>query len=325
MTNLMTPISVLRQTVESGLVKLRLSSFPLLSLLQKQNSFQDNINWQVDVSTNAAAGITGVAPAPAASSDTVVAATLPIGTARFARTIRLTYNDVAQAAAIGTEPLTELFSSHVDAAIQSIMLSISQNLFTGTGNTASGGIVGLATAALGSGAYAGLNPATAGQEAWVSAQQTATIASIDAAPVNLEVLFRNLKNGIAQVNGTFDAIVCNPNFLARYEAAYTANPKETVLTGQAALLAGLGYNVYQYAGRPLIGDASCASNVAYAFDIATSVLYTRATTETQLMNGMNFVVGQIASDSAVAMVFEVAVFPQVAFKNRLNLGRILLT
>jgi 23S rRNA A1618 N6-methylase RlmF len=138
-------------------------------------------------------------------------------------------------------------------------------------------------------------------------------------------MFRNLKNGIANVNGTFDAIVCNPNFLARYEAAYTANPKETVLTGQAAQLAALGYNVYQYAGRPLIGDVSCPANVAYAFDIASSSIYTRATSETQSMNGMNFVVGQIASDTATAMLFEIAVFPQLAFKNRLNLGRILLT
>jgi len=43
------------------------------------------------------------------------------------------------------------------------------------------------------------------------------------------------------------------------------------------------------------------------------------------MSGLNVVVGQIASDTATAMVFEVAVFPQLVLKNRLNLGRILLT
>ena len=325
MSNLMTPISVLRESIEAGLVALRQSNFPLLSILTKRSAFQDNVKWNVDVTTTAAAGISGLAAAPAPSSDTVVGASLAIGAARFAHTIRLTKNDVTQAAAIGVEPLTDLFRSHVDVAIQRIMLSVSQNLYTGVGTTATGGMVGLGTAALGTGAYAGLNPATTGQEGWVSSQQTATIASIDASPVALETLFRNLKNGVTTANGLFDLIVCNPTFLARYEAAYIANPKDAILTGQAALLASLGYNVYQYAGRPIVGDNSCPANVAYALDTQSADLYTRQTSETQAMSGLNVVVGQIASDTATAMVFEVAVFPQLVLKNRLNLGRILLT
>lgn len=323
--NAMTPVSVLRESVETGLVNLRVNDYPLVNLMVKQDTYQDNVKFPVNVSTTAASGVSDAAAAPAASSDSVIGASLPCGAARFSHTIRLTKNDIAQAAAIGVEPLKDLFASHVDAGLQRIMQALETNLYTGTGNAASGGIFGLATAAAATGAYANLNPATAGQEAWSSYVAGVTAASIAANASALEDAISAAKTGIAKKGGNFDLIVCDPDVLALYEKAYNKNGKQVVMVGKAAQLASLGYNNYDYSGRPIVSDVYCPANTLYFIDTRTSALYTRRSADTQKMGGLNVLVGQIASDTATAVVYEIAVFPQLVVKKRTSAARLNIT
>jgi hypothetical protein len=314
----MTPTSVLQERVQAGLVALRPSDYPLLKLLTKVDEYQNNYKFPVNVSTTGATGVASTANAPAASSDTVVGASLPIGDFRFSHTITLLKNDIEQAARIGVEPLKNLVQAHVDVALQRIMRGIEQAIFTGTGNAASGGIIGLSTAVAATGSYAGIDPAVSGREAWSSYSD---IGSVNRAWS--EQLYAAAKFGIMAKGGMFDIIVGDPDTVSEFEKLYIADGRAYFENTGAKRLASLGYNTFEYAGRPVIVDLYCPANTLYFLNTQTVKLATRAIGSeggTRKMEGLNVLISELPSANAGAKSWEVCVYPQLIVSNRIDAG-----
>lgn len=106
--NNLTPVEGLQLVVNEEMASLRITDFPLVDLLPKENAFQNQIKWNVNVSTDGSVGSSVNADANAASSDTVETVILPIGSSALRETVDILKTDIRQASATAPGALRNL-------------------------------------------------------------------------------------------------------------------------------------------------------------------------------------------------------------------------
>lgn len=304
--NLMTPVEAISLVIQEQMAEMRVSDYPLLNLLRKESAFQSAIKWNVNVSTDATTGSLVNADAPAASSDAVRGASLPIGTFAFRETFDLLKTDIAQARRTAPGELRNLIAAQTRSKLLKIMKGHNLALYAGAGEQIRGGIYGLDVVASDD-LYAGINPATAGNAAWIAHVNDATGAlTADKIDEAVEAMYT--------LGSNFTHIITTPNVVSKYKKLFRDSH---MTSSNVAGVADIGYTGVSYEGRPIIQDRDCPAGYMYFVDESQLSLHTYAVDGAQAMNGLNVVVSELPSMSALAVRYEIAVMPQLqAFDRR---------
>lgn len=321
MSNLMTPLSAISQIIQEQLVELRYSDYPLLSILRKQGAYQNNIRWNANVSQDiTGAGRATSADANAATSDTVVNANLPIGDAAFTRTVQILVTDIQQAKVAGVGALKALVDAHFRTKIIQILREMNLNLYTGTGNVASGGLVGLQEVSKGNSVYAGINPTT--HAGWKGA------FNVSNGNVNTALTEAMLDTAIEDIflkgTGTFTHILTSPQVVTEYKDLFS---NERALYTPVAGRADLGFETITYKGRPMIMDRDCPADTIVFLDSSYLSVHTRAYNSGEVpglvsmdIAGMTFTMKELPQNNMYSYKFEVGVQPQLQAMDRRAVG-----
>ncbi|HEY9699096.1 MAG TPA: phage major capsid protein [Trichocoleus sp.] len=303
----MTPVDAISLVIQEQIAELRITDYPILNLIRKDSAYQSAIKWDVNVSTDATQGSAVNADAPAASSDTVRGANLPIGIYAFRETFDLLKTDIRQARTAAPSALKNLIAAQTRSKILKIMKGHNLALYVGAGEQVRGGIYGLDTIASSTATYAGINPATAGNEAWIGhAEDTVGALTADKMDSAAEAMYT--------LGSNFTHIVTTPTIVTKYKKLFRDNH---MTAGNVAGTADIGFTGVTYEGRPVIQDRDCPEGAMYFVDEPQLSLHTYAVDGVQTMRGLNVVIAELPSNSSLAVRFEVAVISQLqAFDRR---------
>lgn len=323
MPNNMTPLTAISQVIDEQLVELRYSDFPLLNSLRKQQAYQNNIRWNVNVSNAGSVGGRFIsADANAAVSDDVVNANLAIGNAVMTKTVDLLKNDIQQAKTAGVGALKNLVDAHFRSQVIQLLRAANDSLFKGTGVSGHGGVYGFEAIAddTPTDPYAGIDSTT--YTAWKPA-----LVSLSATPrpLTLEMLNNCEVATYRSGTGNFTAVITTPEIVQKYTQLFAerlVNPG-TVINGTA----DLGYSNVTYKGRPVMFDRHCPSGTMYFVDQDQFTIYTRDLKvnnemETINANGLILNVSELPTQNMYAHKFEIGLALQLKCADRRALVKV---
>lgn len=309
MSVILNPSESLQLVVQEEIAALPLNEYPMLSRVSKRSVSQKVIKWNVNAGGAAVTGEATTASVSTYSNDSVVAASLGIGSNRLRHSFQLQREDIAEAASAGQGALRDLFGYEVRSGIRAIMESLSDKIYTGAGIAADGGVVGLEAVVTQDVAYAGIDPAT--YSLWES------ILSTDVAPRALTVkLLVDHEALMTAAGGNFTAVYAHPSTVARYKELFNSNLG--VLNNFAPGQADLGYTGLSYAGRPIIQDPYCTAGTFYFVNEGEVELYTFSQNNSRVTEGMNMSIEGLPSSNPDAENFVIVCKPQLVVRNRLK-------
>ncbi|BAY23722.1 hypothetical protein NIES2100_35140 [Calothrix sp. NIES-2100] len=292
--------------VEEEVAALQLGYYPMLSRLQKKITSQKTIKWNANVGGAAAVGEATTANITTYSEDSIIGASLAIGTNRLRSSFQIQKEDRAEAAAAGRGALRDLYALEIQSALRTLMETLSDRLYTGTGIAGHGGLIGLGTV-VAAGSYANIDPGT--YSAWSAVLNTN--ASNRALSADLLLA---METAIARKGGNFTAIYACPEIIAKYKLLFNAN------TGFVSQLppgqVDLGYTGVSYAGRPIIQDPYCPNNTLYFVNEPEVALYTFNQNNTDSREGMQVAVAEIQTSNPDSENYAIYLKPQLKVHNR---------
>ena len=297
----------LQLLVDEKIAELGLGSYAMLNRLQKKVISQQLIKWNTNAQGATATGEATTVEISAFDKDDVVGASLPIGKNRLRHSFSLQKEDIAEAKAAGKGALSDLFGYQIESGMRVIMETLSGRLYTGTGVSSHGGIVGLQTAVAATGVYADVDPATYPE--W-----SAFVNSAGSNRAMTSVLLNAMDVGIRRKGGNFTAIYMTPELASKYKELFAANL--SIQNQLPAGVADLGYTGLAYMGRPIVQDIYCPANQVYFVNEPEVCLYTYAQNNTSNRSGMQFYIEQLPSTNPDAEKYVVAVKPQLQVHNR---------
>lgn len=228
------------------------------------------VAWDVEFSGATAASFaegSDVAPSEF-NQDPIIPATLSWGQYRAPFLLSNLVIAAAQRNQAGAAALGQLVKERLFGSITKLMMTINQDLFSGTGTDASGNpnIVGLGTALTNTGTYAAINKGTYSE--W---QGNVLANGGQTRPLTFDLL-ANLEQIIFQASGLEpDFLVCSAGVLRKYENLFevgkrTINDGGTPV-GQFQGSTGLGMNQVRtnlfWRGKPVLRDRNCQANTLY--------------------------------------------------------------
>lgn len=155
---------VLARVIDESVPDLRLKNAVLLDYLNSKGRVQSapatKLEWNAIVNgSTAARGSMSTAGTDQNTGDAVTAS-LVIGTDKVYHQFTETRVKLVEAKRQGVGALKDLLSQNIYGGVQAIRREVNELLWTGTGNAASAGVVGLAPVLNDTAAYAGIDPAT---------------------------------------------------------------------------------------------------------------------------------------------------------------------
>lgn len=300
-----------------------LTVMPLLTSLPKVTISQTAVQWNADLGGMTATGEPVTANATDDSSGTnIVAATLPIGINRFRHTFSVKTTKMAEAAAVGEGALAGLLAIAGKAAMAGITRSMAGAVYTGTGDAASGGVVGLASlhstvvASKSSNAYAGIDPATYGR--WTNYVNTAGTNRALTTDLMMKMSEEVIGGSTVGTNNNWTRILASPAMCTRYKSLFQATSE---LNAQPNGLADVGYSGMSFEGRPIYMDPYCPANRLYFIDESALTLHTfyengQAFGEEEVVEGMIFKMVELSRVNPDAVQFGVVSKNQLAVSSR---------
>jgi hypothetical protein len=260
--------------VDTGIETLKRLNAPTLSAMVQLGRVrlanQSQVRKAVNVGGATATGEASTADVTTEAKDTVVSATYDLATNRLRSSFFVPaaqYATARNAAAMGQDSdLYDLIGYYSKGAIREIMNAVGANIFTGTGNAASGGIVGfdaqVATAASGKSTvtYAGLNPAT--YALWTSLVGTGAAMTRDL----IRDFIRDMESG--ETVGTpsgFNVAVAHPDVIGWMENVF--DQQFTINAGYRDSK-DIGYTSMTLNGNPVISDPNATDDSLYLLDVS---------------------------------------------------------
>lgn len=315
MANPVTPVSVLQQVVQEQVASGRVSMNTLLKRVEKRSWFQDVIKWPANVSTDASSFRSTTANAAAASSDTVVGASLSMGNNAATETITIQKTDITQALATAPGALKNLFQYQVTTHLEKIMKSISAGIYLGNG-TNYGDMVGLQalsynTTSGSAPSYAGISGVT--YPSWSACVDNPTTARALSADImfNMEVL-------MARKGGSYTAIYTTPEVVAKYKKLFDTSRNLSVMGVNGP--ADIGHAEVAFAGRPVFMDNDCPANTIYFLNEPNLAVYTYTFDGVGSESGLNVQVAELPISNSLAVSYEVSVIPQFQIYQAKHVG-----
>ena len=319
MANNLTPIEAIRQLVEENLVHLRYSDYQITNRLRKANAYQNNIRWNVNVSTDSTgSGRLSAADANPATSDEVKNANLPLVDYAFTETVQMLRTDIQQAQTAGIGALRNLVDEAFRNHIIKIMRQLNQAVYTGQGGVVDGGIVGMESI-INDDVYALIDRGT--YPAWDAGFNLENAGAGRALSGDLlkEAEMSTYKTG----TGNFDLIMTTPDVVNSYKSLF--EDQRALFQPSAPGRADLGFTAVSYAGRPVVFDRDCPAGKMYFLDTSELALYSRdySTNENfkaMNVNGMTFTMEYLPENNMYSVRFEVGVQAQLKAHDRRAVG-----
>lgn len=241
------------------------------------------------------------------TTETQAPFTLPIGDYAITGTIQVLKTLAVQAANTAPGELADLFRYQVQGKLREIMRTLNQLVFTGTGNAASAGIIGLVPL-VESVAYAGITNAR-----WSCIDEELALTSENL--LRMERLIREGEN-------SYDTIITTPAIVETYKGLFDEKRSFQVTNGTNP--ADLGVSTVSYNGRPIIDDTMCPAGHIYFVNRRGLELYTYVTGTSEDVMGLQMDVEPVPTFNQYLLEFEAAVIPQFVVKNRRNVARMVL-
>lgn len=233
----------------------------LLNILSKTAERKNSVQWTVNMGGTKVEGVAITANAPAASSDKVVPAMLPINSGSIQSSFTLNAKEIVEAAEmVSPGELKNMLQSHMSLAADEMLHTLSRNCYNGTGRVADGGIYGLDEAVSESKDYAGISASQ--YPLWRSAVIDKWDASASGADKRQPLTtddFHAIERQMRYRMGRYDIIVTSPKVVEVYKKIFEANRSYNVYVTDRGLVptVDLGFNALSYAGKPIIDDAFC--------------------------------------------------------------------
>lgn len=315
-------IDALTLLIEEEIASVNFRPYVLLSRLAKRDSYQTQVKWDVNVGGAQVSGRATTADATVGNTDSVRGATLAIGDRVLGHGFSVKRNDITQAKRTAPGALRELFAAHVRTAFDVVMPALNLVLYTGVGDPASHGVVGLQQIVTNTASYGNLDPATYPEwTAFVNANATARALS--------RSLFSAMDVGLARKGVAYDSIITTPEMVEKYGELFSSD--RALNTTQVNGTADIGFSGYSYKGKPIIFDTHCPNGTLYFLDASNLALYTYALTDSvdaeqaqmaksEKTMGLNFLVAQLPSNNPHAIRYEISLQPQLKAHNRRAVG-----
>lgn len=212
-----------------------------------------HVGWDVQFGAATAASFVEGADVTNFDNDIEVPASLPWG--QYQSAFKLTNKEMNAAYAnIGNAAeLEKLLEERMFDAITTLTSKINKDVIVGTGTDGSGNptIIGLLQALQDSGSYAGINPATMGQEAWVgNVQANGGIGR----PLTLDLLAAAEQQQYVASGQSCDVLVGTTGIKKKYEGLFNAVTRvNTGTNGPITRLDASAEDLY-WRGRPVLRE-----------------------------------------------------------------------
>lgn len=246
------PAAVLAKVIDDMTPDLRLKNAVMLDALSragriKKDAAATALYWNaIATGSTAATAAMSTAGTSQATGD-AVQASLSIGGFKLYHQFDVGLVELTQARKEGVGALKELFGQNVSGGLLSIRRQLNTLLWTGTGNLASAGVVGMSTVLNATAAYAGIDPATYTQ--WVPI----TLTNGTSRPLTRDLLY-DWSTAIEVAETYNDVIFCAPTLSQNYNKLWdTVAGTDSITRGQV----DLGYSTRSYNGTPIISDPQC--------------------------------------------------------------------
>ena len=312
----------------------------LLNLLTKRPERKTSVEWTLNMGGVAVEGVAITANAPAASSDSIVPAMLPINSGSFQSRFTLNAKELQEAAVqVSPEELRNLLRAHMSLAVDEIMHTLNVNLYTGFGRVSEGGIYGLSAAVDDAYEYAGVDPAI--YPLWQSQvidKWDAGAAGADKRTALTTDDFHEIERKMRYRRGRYDAIITTPKVIEVYKKIFEANRSYNVYVTERGFVptVDLGFTGLSYAGKPMIDDAFCQrvrpandpaislgtvdEGVMYFVKLSDLELLTVPTDGSVAKSGVYTQMEELAKNALYVDNYVVGCIPQMCLKTRKNTG-----
>ncbi|AVH67039.1 phage major capsid protein [Nostoc sp. 'Peltigera membranacea cyanobiont' N6] len=298
-------VNSLQLLVDEEVASLQYNAYPVLNRIQKKVAGQKVIKWNSNVGGATVTGEATTADVATFSEDSVIGASLAIGTNRLRHSFQVQKEDIEEAKNAGRGALRDLLGYEVQSGIRAILEKLSGVIYSGTGIAADGGVVGLSVA-VAAGIYANIDPTT--YAAWTPYLNTnSTNRSLT------QALLLSVETGILTKAGNYTAIYTSPVIVEAYKKLFSASIINPQLNNN---IADLGFSGVTYAGRPIIADPYCTANAMYFVNEPEVTLYSYGQSNTQNNNGMQFAIESLPSSNPDALKYAIYVKPQLQVKTR---------
>jgi hypothetical protein len=328
-TDFLVPVDVLRGEIEQSVTSTKILSYPMLAAIQKEDAYQTEIAWPVNVAGSSTTSRTVSQNPSASNQDNVKEAKLPIGDNVISHTFTVKRNEATQAARTAPQALRNLFRYHIVTGTESILRRINQLCYVGTGSAGDDGVIGLSkvvdnlvTGTPDTNLYASIDGVTYSNWAsYVSKAGSNRALSTD--------LLLDVEANMANKGGNFTALFMNPLLVAKYKKLFEGRLAVDQVNG----VADLGYSGVSYSGRPIIQDADSPTNSIYfvdarevslaTFDQSISTAQMSLPTENVKVQGLNLMISQLPVANPHAITFELSVQAQLKVRDRRAVGGLL--
>ncbi|BAU12876.1 hypothetical protein LEP3755_34090 [Leptolyngbya sp. NIES-3755] len=314
-TDFLVPPEILRGEIEQTLTSAKLLDYPMLNVISKEDVYQSELQWPVNLGGSGASGRATSAAPGVSTQDTVKQAALPIGGRVINHVFSLNLNEVVQAARTAPQALKNLLRSHIQSGSEAILERLSTLVYTGDGTDPSDGVIGLDKVVDATYAYAGLDPVT--YTRWTSYVNTSGTNRA----LTTDLLF-DVESGMATKGGTYSAVFMNPSLVVKYKKVF----ENRLAVDQVNGVADLGFSGLALSGRPIIMDPRSTNNNIYFVNGADVSLCTFALNAAigQLslpslivnVQGLNVLISQLPISNPHVVTYEMSVQAQLKVKNR---------
>jgi len=300
-----------------------ISLMPLLSRTLKLSKPSKSINWNADLGGQAATGeLVTASGTTDSTAGAIVPAKLSIGISRFRHTFSVSTVNMAEAAAIGEGEVANQLALAGKNAMRVITRSLAAVLYTGTGNAASGGVVGLGAlhstvaSAKSTSVYAGIAPDD--HPNWSNYVNTAGTNRALTTDLMFKMSEEILSGATVGSTQNYTAIYTTPSICTKYKGLFAASSD---LNAQPNGLADVGYSGLSFEGRPIYLDPYAPANTMYFIDDSALAMYSfvenaNAYGNEKPMDGIVFKITQLARINPDAVQFAVVAKNQLVVKNR---------
>lgn len=272
--------NVLQVPIQPTPVELARLNVPFLGVLTRFITSDQTLRWNANFGGSTATAKAVIEDHGAPTADKVDQASLPIGQRRFEDGFELLTTNISTAAARGQDVLANMVQYSVGTKRRELLKKLGSAVINGTGSAADAGIIGIAnlvatSAGAGAsnkqkatGAYAGVNPATAGYELWTSLVYT---NFGDPTQKKLNEFAADLLQGMTTgVPSSYDMLLMSPMTAIKYgEVFNTVADMNTTAVGGI----DLGYGTKKFANKPVIEDPNVPNGEIYFIDSTQLRLY----------------------------------------------------
>lgn len=326
---------VLNKVLDDRVAKTQKEMAPTLDALTDRVEVMDKsdtfIGWDVEISGTAVGEGAVLEDTTITASDDAIPAELRLGKRRLFRRFQVDAVAISEAYNRAPEDLSRILTREMDNSIRELRRKLNQRLWTGNGIQsgvgAESGIAGLNLIIDPAATYATINPAT--YPVW---QPGVYLANGGTNRALTRGLLDEFEQELYLQEVSFDLVIISPEIKRQYASEFD---KVATYQEQVRTTVDLGRGEYLYRGREMIVDAQCPADTMLFLNTGYMELYSflfqgqgqmaAMTPQAKIvaatrLGGFILYLAQLPSNNSAVYNFEMYLMPQMAYKNRKQIG-----